>query len=73
MSAFLTAIESYPGKQAGLAEALGVTQGAISHWVTGRARPKPEMLPKLSELTGVPVGVLFEAIFGDAHAQGRAV
>ena len=37
-----------------LASRLGCTEGSIRHYLAGRAIPKPAMLRKLSELTGLP-------------------
>jgi DNA-binding transcriptional regulator YdaS (Cro superfamily) len=34
-----------------LAEKLGVSQGLISQWLTGRARPTPEMTPLIEHVT----------------------
>lgn len=44
--------------QAALAEALGVTQGQVSAWASGRRLPRPETLIRLSDLTGIPVEAL---------------
>jgi len=38
--------------QSELAERLGVTQGAVSHWVTGRARVPAEMARAIERITG---------------------
>ena len=44
-----------------LAEALGVTQGAVSQWETGRGGPSAKMLKPLADVLGVTVDDLLEA------------
>lgn len=44
-----------PMTQQGLAEALGVTQQAVSSWLRGVTRPNYETRMKIAELVGVPV------------------
>jgi transcriptional regulator with XRE-family HTH domain len=44
-----------------LATRLGVTEGAVHHYVAGRNRPKAETLVKLSEITGISPGDLLAA------------
>jgi transcriptional regulator with XRE-family HTH domain len=43
-----------------LAEELGVTDAAISHYIEGRNLPKARNLVKLSEITGIPCSELLE-------------
>ena len=43
-----------------LAEKLGVTQGAVSHWLVGRWRPNIDTLLDLEELTGLTVHQLLD-------------
>lgn len=38
--------------QAELAARLGVSPGAVSHWVTGRKRVTAELCPEIERLTG---------------------
>ena len=44
--------------QTALAEKLGVTRGAIGHWIAGRGAPLAPMLVTLSEALGVSVDYL---------------
>lgn len=43
-----------------LAEVLGVTQGAVAMWETGKAVPHPKKLKKIAELFGCSIEDLFE-------------
>lgn len=43
-----------------LAEKLGVTQGAVSHWLVGRARPSLDVLLDLEEVTGLTLHQLLD-------------
>lgn len=38
-----------------VAEACGVTQQAVSNWVNGVARPKPENMATIEQLLGIPM------------------
>lgn len=42
-----------------LAEAVGVTSGAIRHWETGRYTPKAHHQVKIAQALNVPWGLLF--------------
>lgn len=50
-----------------LAESLGVSPGAVSHWETGRFSPKQAMQVKISSALDVPWSVLF-GLDGEAVA-----
>jgi transcriptional regulator with XRE-family HTH domain len=41
--------------QADLAKALGVTQQAVSAWLSGAAQPKPELMARIEDLLGIPM------------------
>ncbi len=41
-----------------LAERLHITQGAVSHWMTGRGKPGFEVLGRLAALMEVPPSAL---------------
>lgn len=54
---------SYARRRSGLlqrqvAEALGVSTGAVAMWDTGRNKPRVDMLPKIAKLYGVTVDEL---------------
>lgn len=51
--------------QAQLAAKLGVTRSAVSQWKLGQARPSPEALRGLSELTKIPFDELRHAVMLD--------
>lgn len=60
-------LESFPN-QAAAADAFGVSQGTISHWITGKRRPKPD---KAREIVKASRGkVTMERIY--AYASERA-
>lgn len=44
--------------QQALAEAVGLTQGAVAHWESGRRQPPVATLRKIAEALGVPVAEL---------------
>lgn len=44
--------------QRALSEAVGLTQGAVAHWESGRRHPPVAMLRKVAEALGVPVSEL---------------
>lgn len=46
--------------QEALAAALGVTQGCVNHWETGRARPSVDNLKAMAKLFGCSVDDLLE-------------
>lgn len=48
-------------KQQDLADALGVTQAAVSEWERGRSRPEINKLPELAEVLGCNMEDLFSA------------
>lgn len=54
--------------QAQVADAVGVTQGAVSNWLKG-AEPKTEKLPALADFFGVPVGALLVESYLDRLAE----
>ena len=43
-----------------LARQLGVTQGAVSHWITGRMTPTADNLVKMSDVTGLTLDQLMD-------------
>ena len=45
--------------QSELAEIMGVTQSAVSHWETGETMPTAGQLPKLAEVLKTTVSTLF--------------
>lgn len=60
--------------QAGLAQALGVARLTVLRWETGERKIDPELIPHISEKTGIPPKELrpdliekHEAIFGAAQ------
>jgi len=71
MTNLKAAIKSYPGGQAALATKLGITQGAISHWATGRSRPNILDVARIEKKTGIPRLTLRPDIFGKAPASNR--
>ena len=42
-----------------LAHAVGVTQGAVSQWVIGIAKPASDKLPKLAKVLGCSIDELY--------------
>ncbi|WP_328944489.1 helix-turn-helix transcriptional regulator [Streptomyces sp. NBC_00250] len=44
--------------QAEFAEQLGLTRAAVSAWVTGRARPRAELMPRIAEMLGTDVATV---------------
>lgn len=64
LSAYL---KSFPS-QAVAAQTFAVTQGTISHWVTGRRRPSPDKAREIVERSRGKVK--FSEIY--AERQGRA-
>ncbi|MFF8698272.1 helix-turn-helix domain-containing protein [Streptomyces albidoflavus] len=44
--------------QADFAQRLGLTRAAVSAWVTGRARPRTEMMAKIAEVLGTDLATL---------------
>jgi transcriptional regulator with XRE-family HTH domain len=51
--------------QEALADALGISQPAISAYVAGRTMPRPALALRLSKHTGVPVEALMRARVGN--------
>ena len=47
-------------KQEQVAQELGITQGTISQWETGRCFPRAELLPKIAVLYGCSINDLFD-------------
>lgn len=48
--------------QGALAKAVGVSQGAVSHWEHGANRPTFEMIPRLASALGVTADEVVSAI-----------
>ncbi|WP_405639642.1 helix-turn-helix domain-containing protein [Streptomyces uncialis] len=44
--------------QADFAQRLGLTRAAVSAWVTGRARPRSEMMARIAEILGTDIATL---------------
>lgn len=44
--------------QAEFAEQLGLTRAAVSAWVTGRAQPRPDLMPRIAELLATDVATV---------------
>ena len=44
-----------------LADAMGVSPGAVGKWVYGKAYPSADKLPKLAELLGCTIDELYRA------------
>lgn len=40
---------------ADLAGALGISPQAVSNWLTGIARPRPELMARVEDIVGVPM------------------
>lgn len=55
--------------QADLAKRLGVYQPLISAWETGRYRPSPHNIPRLTEA----LNCTYEELFGDEEEQHGAI
>lgn len=47
--------------QAGLAETIGVSQGAVGQWEQGMTIPRPKHIVRLSTLLDIPVDELLKA------------
>ena len=62
------AMESQDISQEQMAERLGVTQGAVGHWLNGKREPKLEMINKLLAELGIP-GL---AVAGHAADEGHS-
>ena len=45
--------------QTELAEQMGVTQSAVSHWENGETMPTPRQIPRLAEVLNIRVSDLF--------------
>ena len=45
--------------QTELAEQMGVTQSAVSHWENGETMPTPRQIPRLAEILNIRVSDLF--------------
>lgn len=43
-----------------LADQVGVSEGAVSQWVTGRVTPKTKTLERISQVTGLSMNELIE-------------
>ena len=53
--------------QAEIARAVGVTEGAVSLWLSGERRPDRERCDLISTATGLPVGDIVEMVSRDAR------
>ncbi|UQX03990.1 helix-turn-helix transcriptional regulator [Streptomyces sp. RerS4] len=58
--------------QAEFAQRLGLTRAAVSAWVTGRARPRPELMPRIAEILRTDLATLLtrDADAGSARPIG---
>jgi transcriptional regulator with XRE-family HTH domain len=45
--------------QTELAEQMGVTHSAVSHWENGETMPTPRQIPRLAEVLNIKVSALF--------------
>jgi transcriptional regulator with XRE-family HTH domain len=48
--------------QAELSRATGLPQACISKWLNGKGFPSTQSLRRLSKVTGIPIGRLFDEI-----------
>lgn len=46
--------------QTELAQKMGVSQGAVSHWETGDNRPQTDLIPKLAKIFGCSINELYD-------------
>ncbi|MEU3493660.1 helix-turn-helix transcriptional regulator [Kitasatospora cineracea] len=44
--------------QAQFADELGLTRAAVSAWVTGRAQPRPDLMPRIAQLLGTDLATV---------------
>jgi len=57
-----------------LARLLGVSTTAVSHWQSGKSKPKPEMLKRIAEALDVDPGYLDETLNSEGQiGQPRIV
>ena len=70
-SELLRALTTPQAKQVEVAQRLGVSQQAVSAWMSGVSRPSYERKRKLQELYGIPVDSWDEES-GDAPSGGEA-
>lgn len=57
-----------------LAERLGVTQGAVAHWLSGRREPPLDTIAKVLDALGLPpLGVLPEATYARKYPEHSKV
>ncbi len=50
-----------------MAKKLGISQGAVAMWETGKRIPKTTDLPKIAEALNVPVETILECFIGKAE------
>lgn len=50
--------------QSELARAIGVTQGAVSHWIVAGQIPV-KRVPQIAKITGIPLAELRPDVFGE--------
>lgn len=63
----------FPVSQSALAERVGVSRSAMSQWKSGQARPTPEKLKSLSDVTRIPYDRLLSAVVQDlGYTDGKA-
>lgn len=62
-----------PLSQAALADLLNTTKASVSRWETGKRKPEVELVPSISEKTGIPPGKLrpdLAHLFGATARRG---
>jgi RNA polymerase primary sigma factor len=71
MERIASALQSKGMSRFQLAKALGVTPGAVSHWLIGRRRCPPDVLARAAEILRIDKGSLLEPSL--AHAKASAL
>lgn len=74
--AIRAAVSRVPGKQAGLARAIGCSQSLVAQWSTGMLVVMPERCPAIERVSGIPVEELrpdLEWIRTDGKPTGYVV
>ncbi len=54
--------------QSELARQLGVSAQAVSDWVAGKSKPKPDLMARIEDLLGIPMRAWTEAEAGEPAA-----